>query len=119
MRWQDIDRTNGVWRKPNVKSTKGGLRGQALPLSDAAMALLKDLPGWGAAKPDHLAFPNGSGARPLDNWTRFCAELSCLPLARFRRVLPRFSVICGQSVSFFYEGLLLESGRATLRAAAR
>ncbi|MBC2834059.1 tyrosine-type recombinase/integrase [Paragemmobacter straminiformis] len=71
MRWQDIDRTNSVWRKPAVKSTRGGPRGQALPLPEPVMALLRELPGWKAAKPDQLVFPNGAGTGPLDNWTRF------------------------------------------------
>jgi integrase len=71
MRWRDLDRANGVWRKPSVKSTRGGPRSQALPLSQTAQALLAALPGWEAKKPDDLVFPNGTGAEPLDNWTRF------------------------------------------------
>lgn len=71
MRWRDLDRTNRVWRKPNVKSTRGGPRSQALPLSQPAYALLSSLPGWSKSKPDELIFPNGSGSEPLDNWTRF------------------------------------------------
>ena len=71
MRWLELDRTNRVWRKPNVKSTRGGPRSQALPLSSAAYALLSSLPGWSKSKPDELVFPNGSGSKPLDNWTRF------------------------------------------------
>ena len=71
MRWRDLDRTNAVWRKPSVKSTKGGPRGQALPLSDAAMDILRGLPGWKSAGPREQVFPNGKGSGPLDNWTRF------------------------------------------------
>lgn len=71
MTWRDFDRENGVWRKPKVKSTKGGPRGQALPLSQAAQDLLSGLPGWDAKSPNDLVFPNGSGIEPLDNWTRF------------------------------------------------
>lgn len=71
MKWQDIDRSNNVWRKPSVKSTKGGVRSQALPLGEAAIGILKGLPGWTMGKPEDLVFPNGTGIGPLDNWTRF------------------------------------------------
>ena len=71
MRWRDFDRENCVWRKPKVKSTKGGPRGQALPLSQAARELLNSLPGWDANRAGDLVFSNGSGVAPLDNWTRF------------------------------------------------
>lgn len=71
MRWRDLDRTNQVWRKPSVKSTRGGPRGQDLPLSAAAIALLRNLPGWKEPRADSLVFPNGTGTGPLDNWSRF------------------------------------------------
>ena len=44
-RWQDIDFLNGVWVKPEVKATSGESRSQRLPLSQAALDLLKSLPG--------------------------------------------------------------------------
>lgn len=71
MRWRDLDRRNHVWNKPSVKSTRGGPRRQALPLSDAAMGILRQLPGWAAGSPDDLVFPNGTGKGKLDNWDRF------------------------------------------------
>ena len=71
MRWRDLDRTNRVWRKPTVKSTRGGPRAQALPLSEAATAILRGLPDWKAARPDEFVFPNGTGNGPLGNWARF------------------------------------------------
>lgn len=71
MRWQEIDRVNNVWHKPHVKSTKGGPRSQDLPLSEAAMDILRSLPGWGASDGKALVFPNGTGRGKLDNWTRF------------------------------------------------
>lgn len=71
MKWRDVDRTNGVWRKPSVKSTRGGPRAQALPLSEAAVAILQGLPGWRSDEPQEHVFPNGEGSGPLGNWTRF------------------------------------------------
>lgn len=71
MLWGHLDRVNKVWHKPSVKSTKGGPRSQDLPLSDAAMSILRGLPGWEGAKETDLVFPNGTGAGELDNWTRF------------------------------------------------
>jgi integrase len=75
MRWRDIDRTNCVWRKPNVKSTKGGPRKQDLPLSEAAMSILRQLPRWAAAAGNEIVFPNGSGNGLLGNWDRFQSAL--------------------------------------------
>lgn len=71
MRWGDLDRVNQVWHKPSVKSTKGGPRRQSLPLSEAAMSILKGLPRWESAKADELVFPNGTGKGELDNWKRY------------------------------------------------
>ena len=71
MRWGELDRVNRVWHKPSVKSTKGGPRSQSLPLSEAAMSILRGLPRWESAKPDELVFPNGTGKGELDNWTRY------------------------------------------------
>lgn len=71
MRWRDIDRVNKVWHKPSVKSTKGGPRGQDLPLSDATISILSQLPAWKHSKQDDLVFPNGAGDGELDNWTRY------------------------------------------------
>ncbi|MBL4927768.1 tyrosine-type recombinase/integrase [Fuscibacter oryzae] len=71
MRWKHLDRLNKVWHKPSVKSTKGGSRSQNLPLSDAAMSILRGLPDWECAKPTDLVFPNATGERKLGNWTRY------------------------------------------------
>jgi len=70
MRWRDVDFTNGIWHKPKVKATKGGPRGQDLPLSKAALDILKSLPGSGAKLPDAYVFPNARGGT-LGNWERF------------------------------------------------
>ncbi|RPE66985.1 phage integrase family protein [Pacificibacter maritimus] len=71
MRWRDLDRTNNVWRKPHVKSTKGGARSQDLPLSQSAVDILKVLPGWTSMQPNELVFPNSNGTGKLGNWQRF------------------------------------------------
>ena len=70
LRRRDIDLKNRVWRKPRVKSTRGGPRSQSLPLSDAAVDLLRALPHFAKAAPDALVFPNTTGGR-LGNWQRF------------------------------------------------
>jgi integrase len=44
MRWGDVDLASGVWTKPHVKSTRGGPRKQVLPLSKAALDLLRPCP---------------------------------------------------------------------------
>ncbi|WP_417271108.1 tyrosine-type recombinase/integrase [Celeribacter sp.] len=75
MLWGDFDRRNGVWRKPRVKSTKGGPRGQDLPLSNAAIDILKSLPGYQKGKPSELVFPNSTGNEKLGNWPRFQKQL--------------------------------------------
>lgn len=71
MRWGHLDRKNKVWHKPHVKSTRGGPRSQDLPLSDAAMEILKCLPRWQDGAKNEIVFPNGSGTGKLDNWDRF------------------------------------------------
>lgn len=70
MKWSDIDFVNKVWRKPSVKSTKGGPRGQNLPLSDSVINILKSMPYFGIAAGSDLVFPNEKGGK-LGNWTRF------------------------------------------------
>lgn len=69
MKWRDLDLSNGVWRKPQVKSTRGGPRGQSLPLSNAIIDLLQQLPGRSGGNLDAYVFPNSTGGR-LDNWQR-------------------------------------------------
>lgn len=73
-RWRDFDFRNGVWTKPTVKAMGGGDREQSLPLSQAALALLKGLPGYAQGSPDDYVFPNGRGG-PLDNWDRISAAI--------------------------------------------
>lgn len=69
MKWRDLDLANSVWRKPRIKSTRGGPRGQSLPLPDAVMAFLERLPGYSLTHPDAYVFPNSRGGQ-LDNWQR-------------------------------------------------
>lgn len=76
MRWGHLDRVNRVWHKPSVKSTKGGPRSQDLPLSDAAMSILRGLRRWDSAQANELVFPNGSSTGELDNWTRYQKALN-------------------------------------------
>ncbi|WP_170593070.1 tyrosine-type recombinase/integrase [Ruegeria arenilitoris] len=67
-RWQDINFKSGVWTR-KVKATEGGEREDSLPLSRAAMDLLKSLPGHSSAAPDDYVFPNRDGGM-LSNWDR-------------------------------------------------
>ncbi|WP_340109954.1 integrase family protein [Pikeienuella sp. HZG-20] len=73
-RWRDFDFRNGVWTKPTVKAMGGRDRAQSLPLSQAALALLRALPGYAHGLPDDYVFPNGRGG-PLDNWDRISAAI--------------------------------------------
>ena len=73
-RWRDFDFINGVWNKPDMKATDGVPRSQALPLSKAALDLLRALPGFGVAEPTSFVFPNRSGG-PLDNWDRITGHI--------------------------------------------
>lgn len=76
MRWGHLDRRNKVWHKPEVKSTRGGPKSQDLPLSDAAMDILRSLPRWSNARSDEFVFPNGTGDGRLGNWDRFQTALN-------------------------------------------
>ena len=71
MRWEHLDRENRVWFKPKVKTTKGKQRSQYLPLSEAAMDILRLLPGWDDPNPKGIVFPSSTGTTPLGNWQRF------------------------------------------------
>jgi integrase len=75
MRWSHVDRTNDVWHKPVVKSTRGKVRSQDLPLSAGAMNILRQLPGWSDGGLDQFVFPNSTGKESLGNWTRFQVAL--------------------------------------------
>lgn len=68
--WKDFDFFNGVWNKPDTKTKAGEtVRGQSLPLSTAALDLLRSLPGYNAHEPKDLVFPNRDGGIQ-DNWQR-------------------------------------------------
>ncbi|MDB2579286.1 integrase family protein [Tateyamaria sp.] len=73
-RWRDIDFANGVWVKPEVKDTTGKRRSQRLPLSGAALDLLKTLPGYTKGAGDAFVFPNRDGGR-IDNWNRIAEQV--------------------------------------------
>lgn len=73
-RWRDIDFRNGVWTKPEVKDTKGEGRSQRLPLSDAALDLLKALPGCSKGDCSAFVFPNRDGGK-IDNWNRITDQI--------------------------------------------
>lgn len=72
-RWRDVHLDQKVWHKPQVKTTKGWTRKQNLPLSNAAVDLLKSLPNAGK-DPEGYVFPNAKRGK-LGNWTRFTAGL--------------------------------------------
>jgi integrase len=85
MRWRNILWDTKVWYKPEVKNTSGGAREQNLPLSNAAITLLKSLPGYQTGHPDDLVFQNAQGG-PLGNWFRFTSNIQkCAGLEHFHR----------------------------------
>ena len=69
MRWEDFRENSGLWHKPYVKTISGPPRQQYLPLSDAAIALLKSLPNFETRQGDQLFFPNEAG-NFMGNWHR-------------------------------------------------
>lgn len=73
-RWADFDFKNGVWIKHEVKDTSGQGRNQRLPLSKAALGLLKSLPAYQNPKSGAFVFPNRDGGK-LDNWNRITAQI--------------------------------------------
>jgi len=73
-RWRDIDITNGVWTKHEVKDVTGRGRSQRLPLSQSALDLLETLPGYSKGARDAFVFPNRDGGK-LDNWNRIAEQI--------------------------------------------
>jgi integrase len=69
MRWGDFRENSGLWHKPYVKTISGPPRQQNLPLSDAAITLLKQLPNFNTRQTDQLVFPNAVG-NGMGNWNR-------------------------------------------------
>lgn len=61
MRWSHFREDTGIWHKPVVKTLRGTKRKQNLPLSKAAIALLRSLPGYHRKNPKALVFPNSAG----------------------------------------------------------
>lgn len=74
MRWKDFREKTGIWHKPYVKTISGPPKRQSLPLSDAAIDLLRGLPGFKSSHPEELVFPNSTGG-PLGNWGRITAAV--------------------------------------------
>jgi integrase len=73
--WKDFDFINGVWHKPDTKTSDGQIiRGQALPLSKAALDLIRSLPAYGKADPATFVFPNRDGGAQ-DNWQRVTNQI--------------------------------------------
>lgn len=74
-RKMDIDLVRKIWTKEvKTKHKRGAGRAGArrivtIPLSDAAIALLKTLPSVRNGKPEDLVFPSSGGGR-LGNWDR-------------------------------------------------
>ena len=63
MRRQDIDLVNKVCNKSKIDSTRGGPRRQALPLTQAALDVVKAPTHFNAAAPGDFLFPNTAGGR--------------------------------------------------------
>jgi len=69
MQWKHIDFEKEEWFKPTVKTPRGQPRSQLLPLSTAAVELLKTLPNYQRRAPSDLVFPSTKNT-PLQNWGR-------------------------------------------------
>lgn len=73
-RWRHIDREARTWYKPRVKSVRGGPRTQLLPIPDAVLQLLDELPDHLGQEPDDLIFPSLAGTE-LGNWSRITSAI--------------------------------------------
>ncbi|MBO9486174.1 integrase family protein [Paracoccus sp. R12_1] len=73
-RWRHIDRDAKTWFKPRVKSVRGGLRTQLLPIPDAVIQLLDEIPDHLGQDPDDLVFPSLAGTE-LGNWSRITSAI--------------------------------------------
>lgn len=74
MRWRDFKEDEGDWHKPRVKTVRGKPRQQTLPLSTAAIKLLRSLPTFERRRPNDLVFHNSKG-KELGNWNRITKAL--------------------------------------------
>jgi len=74
MKWHDFKENTGLWHKPYVKTISGPPKQQSLPLSDAAIKLLKGLPNFDTRNPEDLVFPNATGGL-LGNWGRITSAV--------------------------------------------
>ncbi len=74
MQWKHIDFEKDEWFKPIVKTPRGQPRSQLLPLSTAAVELLKTLPNYERRVPDDLVFPSTKNT-PLKNWGRIAKAI--------------------------------------------
>jgi integrase len=74
MKWCHFRENTGIWHKPYVKTISGPPKIQNLPLSDAALSLLRSLPNFDTRQPDDLVFPNAEGGG-LDNWQRITGAI--------------------------------------------
>jgi len=63
MRWKDFREKTGIWHKPYVKTISGPPKQQSLPLSDAAIDLLRGLPGFNSSHPRSWCFLTRQGDR--------------------------------------------------------
>lgn len=73
-RWGHIDFEAKTWFKPRVKSVRGGTRTQLLPIPDAVLRLLGEVPDHLGRAPDGLIFPSLAGTE-LDNWDRITGAI--------------------------------------------
>lgn len=75
MRWQDVDLDAATWEIPAVENKQG--RAHGVPLSDAAVALLRALPCWSNDRAAFV-FTTTEGARPISGWSKAKARLDAL-----------------------------------------
>lgn len=64
--WEEIDLEEAIWTVPAERMKAG--REHRVPLSNAALAILRDLP-WCAEAPDALVFPGSKPGRPMSDMT--------------------------------------------------
>lgn len=75
MRWRDVDLEAATWEIPASQNKQG--RAHGVPLSPAAVGLLRELPRW-SDDPAAFVFTTTEGARPVSGWSKVKSRLDTI-----------------------------------------
>jgi integrase len=83
MRWRDVNLNAATWEIPAIENKQGRVHG--VPLSDASVALLRELTRC-SGDPAAFVFTTTGGERPISGWSKAKAHLDAIiaaPVARW------------------------------------